>query len=52
VSGRVNVMVFDKTGTLTEEGLEVFGYRGVESAMVHNRPHCYFGKFRSDCTLY
>jgi cation-transporting ATPase 13A2 len=29
VSGRVNVMVFDKTGTLTEEGLEVYGFRGV-----------------------
>ena len=30
VSGRVNLMVFDKTGTLTEDGLQVFGYRGVE----------------------
>lgn len=32
VSGRVNIMVFDKTGTLTEEGLEVYGFRGVEKA--------------------
>lgn len=29
VCGRVNVMVFDKTGTLTEDGLEVFGARGL-----------------------
>ncbi len=30
IAGRVNVMVFDKTGTLTEDGLQVFGFRGVE----------------------
>jgi magnesium-transporting ATPase (P-type) len=29
VAGRVNLMVFDKTGTLTEDGLQVYGYRGV-----------------------
>lgn len=34
VSGRVNLMVFDKTGTLTEEGLHVFGFRGIETAVV------------------
>ena len=35
VSGRVNLMVFDKTGTLTEDGLQVFGYRGIEEATIH-----------------
>jgi cation-transporting ATPase 13A2 len=30
VSGRVNMMVFDKTGTLTEDGLQVYGFRGVD----------------------
>lgn len=37
VSGRVNLMVFDKTGTLTEDGLQVFGFRGVESATINNK---------------
>ena len=30
VAGRVNIMVFDKTGTLTEDGLQVYGFRGVK----------------------
>jgi cation-transporting ATPase 13A3/4/5 len=30
IAGRINMMVFDKTGTLTEDGLQVFGFRGVE----------------------
>ena len=30
VAGRVNLMVFDKTGTLTEDGLQVYGFRGVD----------------------
>jgi P-type E1-E2 ATPase len=29
IAGRVNLMVFDKTGTLTEDGLQVFGFRGL-----------------------
>lgn len=29
VAGRVSLMVFDKTGTLTEDGLEVYGCRGL-----------------------
>jgi P-type E1-E2 ATPase len=33
VAGRVNMMVFDKTGTLTEDGLQVYGYRGVSVAL-------------------
>jgi cation-transporting ATPase 13A3/4/5 len=33
VAGRVNIMVFDKTGTLTEDGLQVYGFRGVERAI-------------------
>jgi cation-transporting P-type ATPase 13A2 len=37
VSGRVNLMVFDKTGTLTEDGLQVFGFRGTESAVIHHK---------------
>jgi cation-transporting ATPase 13A3/4/5 len=36
VSGRVQLMVFDKTGTLTEDGLQVFGFRGIEEAIIHN----------------
>jgi len=43
VSGRVNLMVFDKTGTLTEDGLQVFGYRGVEKAVIHNKELNIFG---------
>lgn len=43
VAGRVNLMVFDKTGTLTEDGLTVFGYRGIEEAQVHNRKSYFFG---------
>ena len=35
VSGRVNMMVFDKTGTLTEDGLQVYGFRGVEQAIIN-----------------
>lgn len=36
VSGRVNLMVFDKTGTLTEDGLQVYGFRSTENAIIHN----------------
>ncbi len=43
VSGRVNLMVFDKTGTLTEDGLQVFGFRGVENALIHNKNETVFG---------
>jgi cation-transporting ATPase 13A2 len=32
IAGRVSMMVFDKTGTLTEDGLQVFGFRTVETA--------------------
>ena len=35
VAGRVNLMVFDKTGTLTEDGLQVFGFRGGETAIIN-----------------
>jgi cation-transporting P-type ATPase 13A2 len=35
VSGRVNMMVFDKTGTLTEDGLQVYGFRGVQQAIIN-----------------
>jgi cation-transporting ATPase 13A3/4/5 len=34
VSGRVNLMVFDKTGTLTEDGLQVYGFRGINKAII------------------
>jgi cation-transporting ATPase 13A3/4/5 len=43
VSGRVNLMVFDKTGTLTEDGLQVYGFRGTENALVHNKQQYIFG---------
>ena len=43
VAGRVNLMVFDKTGTLTEDGLQVFGFRGVENAIVSKKPQSVFG---------
>lgn len=52
VSGRVNLMVFDKTGTLTEDGLQVFGYRGVEKAVIHNKELNIFGQFTADCKTY
>lgn len=41
VSGRVNVMVLDKTGTLTEDGLQVYGFRGLKGAdilKIQNQP--------------
>ena len=31
IAGRVSLMVFDKTGTLTEDGLQVYGFRGLEN---------------------
>ena len=37
VSGRVNLMVFDKTGTLTEDGLQVYGFRGTETAVLRKK---------------
>lgn len=52
VSGRVNLMVFDKTGTLTEDGLQVFGYRGVETAVINNKSVNVFGSFTPDCKTY
>lgn len=52
VSGRVNLMVFDKTGTLTEDGLQVFGFRGVEGAIIHNKKETVFGQFYADCRAY
>ena len=52
VAGRVNMMVFDKTGTLTEDGLQVFGFRGVENALVNQRKKNIFGKFTPDCKSY
>ena len=43
VSGRVQMMVFDKTGTLTEEGLQVYGCRGAERAIVRDKQVQIFG---------
>ena len=45
VSGRVNFMVFDKTGTLTEDGLQTFGYRGVENAIIRDKPKRIWSEF-------
>jgi len=45
-------MVFDKTGTLTEDGLQVFGFRGVEDAVIHNRKGSVFEQFNADCKTY
>ena len=52
VCGRVNLMVFDKTGTLTEDGLTVFGFRGVDRAMISGEKQSVFGKFNSECRHY
>jgi cation-transporting ATPase 13A3/4/5 len=52
VSGRVNLMVFDKTGTLTEDGLQVYGFRGSESAIVSNKNESVFGQFTPNCKNY
>ena len=52
VSGRVNLMVFDKTGTLTEDGLQVYGYRGVEKAKIRGKEAAVFGQFSTDCKGY
>jgi cation-transporting ATPase 13A2 len=52
ISGRVNLMVFDKTGTLTEDGLQVYGFRGIEDAQVKGRKQGIFGQFSMDCTKY
>lgn len=35
VSGRVNVMVLDKTGTLTEDGLQVYGFKGLKGDNIN-----------------
>jgi cation-transporting ATPase 13A3/4/5 len=43
VAGRVNMMVFDKTGTLTEDGLQVNGFRGVQSAIIKGQKKHVFG---------
>lgn len=45
VSGRVNMMVFDKTGTLTEDGLQVYGFRGVNSAIIKGHKKHVFSNF-------
>ena len=45
-------MVFDKTGTLTEDGLQVFGFRGIEDAIIHNKKKAVFDQFAGDCTTY
>ena len=37
IAGRISMMVFDKTGTLTEDGLQVYGFRGVEDAIIHGQ---------------
>jgi len=52
VSGRVNMMVFDKTGTLTEDGLQVYGFRGVQQAIINQRKKHIFGNFTNDCRAY
>ena len=49
VSGRVNFMVFDKTGTLTEDGLQVYGFRGVEDAVVKNKNKRIWTEFSETC---
>lgn len=49
VSGRVNLMVFDKTGTLTEDGLQVYGFRGVDRATIGNSDKRVFIDFIHDC---
>ena len=46
------MMVFDKTGTLTEDGLQVFGFRGVEQAIVRKQTRHIFGEFTNDCKKY
>lgn len=50
VSGRVNLMVFDKTGTLTEDGLQVFGFRGVDRAIINNKDKRVFYDFQAECS--
>ena len=50
VSGRVNLMVFDKTGTLTEDGLQVFGFRGVDRALINGEQKRIFFDFIQNCT--
>jgi cation-transporting P-type ATPase 13A2 len=52
VTGRVNMMVFDKTGTLTEDGLQVYGFRGVQQAIINQRKKHVFGNFTNDCRAY
>lgn len=52
VSGRVNLMVFDKTGTLTEDGLQVYGFRGISKAIVKEEEKRIFSDFVQDCSSY
>ena len=52
VAGRVNMMVFDKTGTLTEDGLQVYGFRGVNSAVIKGQKKHVFSNFQTDCKAY
>ena len=52
VAGRVNMLVFDKTGTLTEEGLQVFGFRSTEKALVARKEMSIFGQFSHHCSGY
>lgn len=51
MAGRVNLMVFDKTGTLTEDGLQVLGFRGVETAK-NNKNRLLFGGFQTEISYY
>ena len=52
VAGRIATMVFDKTGTLTEDGLQIFGYRGISPAFSNDKKHYSFDDFREDCKDY
>lgn len=52
VSGRVNLMVFDKTGTLTEDGLQVYGFRGINKAIIKEEEKRVFSDFKHECTSY
>jgi len=52
IAGRVNLMVFDKTGTLTEDGLQVYGARGMKEAQVHGNKEFFFGDFTHECASY
>jgi P-type E1-E2 ATPase len=50
--GTVNYIFSDKTGTLTEDGLQVYGFRGVQQAIINQRKKHIFGNFTNDCRAY